>query len=142
MTQSDIAFPLEAEAHVPPALTGSYPVRSGNLVRPLIDGVPTFQRIGEAIEAARHSVWLTVAFFAPDFAFPDGAGSLLDVLDRTVARGLDVRILFWRPNPESSGYGHTSPVGTEPMPPSCSTKRVGSSMPAIQQKRCSSEASI
>ena len=109
MTQSDIAFPLEAEAHVPPALTGSYPVRSGNLVRPLIDGVPTFQRIGEAIEAARHSVWLTVAFFAPDFAFPDGAGSLLDVLDRTVARGLDVRILFWRPNPESSGYGHTFP---------------------------------
>jgi cardiolipin synthase A/B len=109
MTQPDIAFPIGIETHVPPAVAGSYPLRSGNLVRPLIDGVPTFRRIAEAIEAARHSVWLTVAFFAPDFAFPDGAGSLLDVLDRAVARGLDVRILFWRPNPESSGFGHTFP---------------------------------
>jgi cardiolipin synthase A/B len=109
MTQPDIAIPSGPETRVPPAIAGSYPVRSGNLVRPLIDGVPAFRRIGEAIEAARHSVWLTVAFFAPDFAFPDGAGSLLDVLDRAIARGLDVRILFWRPNPESSGYGHTFP---------------------------------
>jgi hypothetical protein len=34
--------------------TGSYPMRSGNLVRPLIDGEPAFRRICEAIEAARH----------------------------------------------------------------------------------------
>ena len=38
---------------------------------------------------------------------PDG-GALFDVLDDAVERGLDVRILFWRPNPESSGYGRTS----------------------------------
>jgi cardiolipin synthase len=113
MTQPHIILPFGTETHVPPALAGSYPVRSGNHVRPLIDGVPTFQRIGEAIEAARHSVWLTVAFFAPDFAFPDGAGSLLAVLDRAVARGLVVRILFWRPNPERSGYGHTFPGSPE-----------------------------
>lgn len=76
---------------------------------PLIDGIPAFQRIGEAIDAARHSVWLTVAFYAPDFRFPDGRGTLFDVLDRTAARGVDVRVLFWRPNPESSRYGRTFP---------------------------------
>jgi cardiolipin synthase len=36
---------------------------------------------------------------------PDERGTLFDVLDRAVARGLDVRIIFCRPNPESSGYG-------------------------------------
>jgi cardiolipin synthase len=74
----------------------------------MVDGVPTFLRIAEAIAAARHSVWLTVAFFAPDFRFPDGRG-LFDVLDAAVGRGLDVRALFWRPNPESSRYGRTFP---------------------------------
>ncbi|MFI4998074.1 MAG: phosphatidylserine/phosphatidylglycerophosphate/cardiolipin synthase family protein, partial [Hyphomicrobiales bacterium] len=29
------------------------------------------------------------------------------LLDRAVERGPDVRIIFWRPNPESSGYGRT-----------------------------------
>jgi cardiolipin synthase len=78
---------------------GSYPVRTGNAVRPLIDGVPTFRRIGAAIDAARHSVWLTVAAISPDFQMPDGRGSLFDVLDRAVARGLDVRVIFWRADP-------------------------------------------
>ena len=59
------------------------------------------RRIGEAIEEARHSVWLTVAFYSDDFLFPDGRGPLFDVLDRAVARGLDVRLLIWRPNPET-----------------------------------------
>ena len=95
--------------HVP-AVTGAYSARPGNLVRP-VDGMPTFRRIGDAVEAARHSVWLTVAFCAPDFRFPDGR-ALLDVLDDTVARGLDVRVLFWRPKPESSRYGRTFPGTT------------------------------
>lgn len=87
-------------AHIPPVAACTYPVRGGNLVRPLVDGVSIFRRIGEAIEAARRSVWLTVAFYADDFAFPDGRGALFDLLDRTVARGIDVRMLAWRPNPE------------------------------------------
>jgi cardiolipin synthase len=86
--------------YIPNPITGSYPVRTGNAVRPLVDGLPAFQRIGEAIDCARHSVWLTVAFYAADFSMPGGRGSLFDVLDRTVARGLDVRVIFWRPNPE------------------------------------------
>jgi cardiolipin synthase len=96
-------------SHIPFPASGSYPVRTGNAVRPLIDGEPAFRRIAEAIEAARHSVWLTVAFYASDFQMPDGRGSLFDVLDRAVARGLDVRVIFWRPNPESSNLGRTFP---------------------------------
>lgn len=97
---------MTLDGHVPSALGGAYPVRSGNLVRPLVDGVPAFRRIEEAIGAARHSLWLTVAFYAPDFRFPDGRG-LFDVLDDAVARGQDVRVLFWRPNAASSRYGQT-----------------------------------
>jgi phosphatidylserine/phosphatidylglycerophosphate/cardiolipin synthase-like enzyme len=96
-----------AAPHIPFVTSGSYPVRYGNRLRPLVDGVPAFRRIGEAVEAARHSVWLTVTFYASDFTMPDGRGSLFDLLDRAGARGVDVRVIFWRPNPESSGYGRT-----------------------------------
>lgn len=83
-------------AHVPFVDTGSYPLRAGNAVRPLVDGEPAFRRICEAVEAARRSVWVTVAFVDPGFEMPGGRGSLFDVLDRAHARGLDVRVLFWR----------------------------------------------
>ena len=109
MSQSCEVLSTNDGAHVPPATGGSYPVRHGNLVRPLIDGTAAFQHIGEAVEAARHSIWLTVAFFASDFRFPKSEAGLFDVLDRAASRGIDVRILFWRPNPESSGYGRTFP---------------------------------
>jgi cardiolipin synthase len=89
-------------AYIPPTTSGPYPARPGNLVRPLIDGEETMRRIGEAIESARHSVWLTVAFYSDDFLLPDGRGPLFDVLDRAVASGLDVRLLIWRPNPETA----------------------------------------
>jgi phosphatidylserine/phosphatidylglycerophosphate/cardiolipin synthase-like enzyme len=92
---------------IPHPARGSYPVRHGNSVHPLIDGVPAFRRIGEAIDQAQQSVWLTVAFYAPDFLMPDSRGALFDVLDRAAARGLDVRVIFWRPNPESIGLGRT-----------------------------------
>jgi cardiolipin synthase len=90
------------QPHVPFASTGSYPVRPGNSVRPLIDGQPAFRRIREAIESARHSVWVTVAFIRPGFRMPDGRGTFFDVLDRAFERGLDVRVIFWRPNPEAT----------------------------------------
>ena len=81
--------------HIPFTDAGSYPIRSGNAVRPLVDGVPAFRRICEAVDAARHSVWVTVAFYHPDFRMPDGR-SLWDVLDEAAGRGLDVRVIFWR----------------------------------------------
>jgi len=83
-------------AHIPFTDTGSYPIRGGNVVRPLVDGEPAFRRICEAVEAARHSVWVTIAFYEPTFRMPDGRGDLFDVLDRAVERGLDVRVIFWR----------------------------------------------
>ena len=92
---------------IPSPDSGSYPARAGDFVRPLVDGMPAFRRICEAIENARHSVWATVVFMTPKFEMPDGRGSLFDVLDRAAERGLDVRVIFWRPNPASAGYGPT-----------------------------------
>jgi cardiolipin synthase len=83
-------------AHIPFTTSGSYPIRGGNAVSPLVDGEPAFGRICEAVEAARHSVWVTVAFLGPDFQMPGRHGSFFDVLDRAQARGVDVRVIFWR----------------------------------------------
>ncbi len=65
-------------------------------MRPLVDGEPAFRRICEAVESARSSVWVTVAYLERDVEMPDGRGGFFDVLDRVAARGLDVRVLFWR----------------------------------------------
>jgi cardiolipin synthase len=108
MDHRDLTASDAAEPHAIPHIThGSYPRRAGNRVRPLVDSGPAFRRICEAVEHAQYSVWLTVTFIATDFQMPDGQGTLFDVLDRAVERGLDVRVIFWRPNPESSGYGQT-----------------------------------
>jgi cardiolipin synthase len=96
---------MTGNIHIPSVAACSYPPRAGNAVRPLIDGLPAFRRITEAIKTAQHGIWLTAAFFTPEFCLPDGGGALLDVLDGAVERGLDVRVIFWRPNPESIGYG-------------------------------------
>jgi cardiolipin synthase len=97
--------PMVPASHIPPVASGSYPVRYGNLAVPLVDSGPAFRRICAAIDAARHSVWVTVAFFAPDFRMPGEQATVFDVLDRAVARELDVRVIFWRPNPEGDGAG-------------------------------------
>ncbi len=86
-----------SEPHIPFLGAGSYPVRAGNRVRPLVDGEAFFRRVCEAVEAAQHSVWLTAAFFA-EVQMPDGRGTAHDVLDRAASRGLDVRLIIWRPN--------------------------------------------
>jgi phosphatidylserine/phosphatidylglycerophosphate/cardiolipin synthase-like enzyme len=82
--------------YVPAASGGSYPPRAGNAVRPLVDGEPAFRRICQAVESARSSVWVTVAYLERDAPMPDGRGGLFDVLGRAADRGLDVRALFWR----------------------------------------------
>jgi phosphatidylserine/phosphatidylglycerophosphate/cardiolipin synthase-like enzyme len=96
--------PAPIASHIPHVEDGSYPPRAGNAVRALIDGEPAFRRICAAIEAARRSVWATIAFITPEFRMPDGRGDLFDVLDRAAARGLDVRVVFWRPNPETRQF--------------------------------------
>ena len=47
--------------HIPYVTSGSYPIREGNAVRPLVDGEPAFRRICQAVEAAKQSVWVTIA---------------------------------------------------------------------------------
>lgn len=91
------AAPAVDDIYIPPAQSASYPVRPGNSVQLLVDGAPAFRRICEAIEAAHRSVWATVTFLWANFRMPDGRGSALDVLNRAALRGVDVRLLFWRP---------------------------------------------
>jgi cardiolipin synthase len=86
---------------IPDVSRASYPVRPGNLLRPLIDGEPAFRRLCEAIEQAKHSVWATVTFMWAACRMPDGRGRPLDVLNRAAERDIDVRIIFWRPDPET-----------------------------------------
>lgn len=108
-TANDITIPF--------AQSGSYPVRSGNFVRPLVDGEPAFRRICEAIEAARRSVWVTVTFMWANFEMPDDRGSALDVFSRAAGRGIDVRLIFWRPDVETEQlkrnafWGSTDHIG-------------------------------
>ncbi|UCE84936.1 MAG: phosphatidylserine/phosphatidylglycerophosphate/cardiolipin synthase family protein [Deltaproteobacteria bacterium] len=83
-------------SHIPHVESGSYPVRAGNRVRPLVDGEPAFRAIRRAVEAAQHSVWVTVAFLKHGFEMPGGGGSFFDLLDAAARRGLDVRVIFWR----------------------------------------------
>lgn len=94
------------DSHIP-GVAGSYPVRTGNRIRPLIGGEHAFRRICEAAESAQESVWVTVAFLDPDLRLPDGRGHLFDVLDAAAQRGLDVRALFWR-CPEALALGETA----------------------------------
>lgn len=95
-------------SHIPHVTSGAYPLRTGNAVRPLVDGEPAFRRICEAVEAATHSVWITVAFLIMDFPMPDGRGTFFDVVDAAKARGIDVRVIFWRGPEEIKGLadGH------------------------------------
>jgi cardiolipin synthase A/B len=82
--------------------TGTYPTRVGNTVELLIDGELAFRRVCEAIETARHSVFVTVTFMWSTFRMPDGRGTTLEVLNRAAKRGLDVRLIFWRPDDETA----------------------------------------
>ena len=83
---------------IPFVTTGAYPVRAGNRVQPLIDGAPAFRRICAALDQAQARVWVTVTFLWAGFQMPDGRGSFFEVLTRACRRGLDVRVLFWRPD--------------------------------------------
>src|SRR4051812_20873128 len=92
----------DGRVSVPFVDTGTYPTRTGNHVVPWIDGEPAFRRICEAIELAQESVWATITFMWPSFQMPDGRGSAFDVLERAAHRGVDVRLLCWRPDDETA----------------------------------------
>ncbi len=87
---------------IPFVTTGTYPPRAGNTVQLLLDGEPAFRRVCQAIENAEHSVWATITFMWETFQMPDGKGTALEVLARAAKRGVDVRLLFWRPDEETA----------------------------------------
>ena len=89
--------------HIPFVTTGAYPVRAGNSVRLLIDGEPAFRRVCDAVEQAEARVWVAVTFLWAGFRMPDGRGSFFDVLGGACRRGVDVRVLFWRPD-DATGH--------------------------------------
>lgn len=91
----------------------AYPPRRGNAVRPLVDGEPAFRRICEAVEAARHSVWVTVTYLWPEFRMPDGGGAFFDVMDRAAARGVDVALLCWRVDPAMAAFQRNAFGGSQ-----------------------------
>lgn len=95
---------MSVASYIPIAASGSYPIRGGNKVLPMVGAATFFSRLCDAVDSARHSVWITVAFWDRKFLFPEGRGSLLDVLSRAVARGVDVRLLIWRPNKEATHH--------------------------------------
>ncbi len=78
-----------------PESLGPYPARADNAVTAWIDGVPFYERLAAALRGARTRVWAIVSFIEPAFRFPDGT-AWWDMLDECQARGLDVRVLFWR----------------------------------------------
>ncbi len=77
---------------------GPYPRRDGNEVTAWIDGVPFYQRLAAAFRAATTRIWVIISFVEPHFCFPDGT-PWWQLLNEANARGVDVRVLFWR-NPE------------------------------------------
>ena len=81
--------------HIEAASACSYPQREGNRVEALVDGGPAFEQICRAVEKARASVWVTVAFLEEDIEMPGGRGGFFEMLERAAAGGLDVRVLFW-----------------------------------------------
>lgn len=99
----------DATDDVPPARAAVWPPRRGNVVRPLVDGVPAFSRIAEAVETATARVWATIAFVDRTAELPGGRGTLFDLLERASARGIDVRVVFWREpelDPARPGWEH------------------------------------
>ena len=89
--------------HIPSATGGAFPPRDGNLVEPLVDGGVAFDRIAAAVESAKSSVWVCVAFLEVGSRFPGGRGTFLDLMDGAARRGLDVRVLFWHPEGTPTG---------------------------------------
>ena len=74
---------------------GPYPRRAGNLVTPWIDGVPFYDRLAAACRVAQARIWAIVSFIEPGFRFPDGT-PWWALFGEAQARGVDVRVLFWR----------------------------------------------
>jgi phosphatidylserine/phosphatidylglycerophosphate/cardiolipin synthase-like enzyme len=75
---------------------GRAPVRAGNSVKVLVDGVDALPQIQAAIQGARHSVHIAGWYASPDFRLvrEPGAPTLRELLAATAER-VPVRLLVW-----------------------------------------------
>ncbi|MGB1013791.1 MAG: phospholipase D-like domain-containing protein [Nannocystaceae bacterium] len=86
---------VEQDEHWDFSARGPYPRRAGNQVIPWIDGLPFYTRLAQAFRQATTRIWAIVSFIEPGFTFPDGT-LWWKLLASAQARGVDVRVLFWR----------------------------------------------
>jgi len=86
---------MRQDLQPPPVERASYPARTGNDVRILIDGEEAFGRIFDVAASASKSIWITVSFVQLDVVIPGTGLPLLDFLERRAEAGIDVRLLFW-----------------------------------------------
>src|SRR5437588_6371784 len=76
------------------AETGTFPVRAGNSVELLVDGVAALPRIAADVEAARSHVHLAGWYFTPGLRLGEGGPTLAELLGETAER-VPVRVLAW-----------------------------------------------
>src|SRR5260370_11439621 len=62
---------VKDQPDIPFVASCAHPPRADNAVQPLVGGVVAYCRIATAVQAAKHSIWLTFTFFAPDFHMRD-----------------------------------------------------------------------
>lgn len=104
-TPTTTAMSLDAKLFcgVPPPKDDASPYapHDGNIITPLIDGTAAFTAICKAISTAKHRVWVVVSFItlSVELPTPKGPKPFLDIMQEAATRGVDVRVLFWRPGP-------------------------------------------
>ncbi|MGO9622280.1 MAG: phospholipase D-like domain-containing protein [Desulfobaccales bacterium] len=108
------------------AQQGSYPRRSGNEIKILIDGQAAYQEIDEAFKKAKKFIYLTISFGDLDFLLiPESEEPLLSILSSRADDKVDVRMVVWQP------ALHTPDTIPDPAP---------GTIPGINQGPCSIEA--
>ncbi len=90
---------LDGAIIVPPWFADAgYPVRTGNVIRPLVDGEEAFREIYRALEAARETIHISTWWLEPGFPIRwEGRQKvrLGELLKRKGASGVAVRLLLW-----------------------------------------------
>lgn len=80
---------------IEPVAQASYPAREGHHVEVWAGEIAFYEHLLRAMRAAKRSVWVAVSFIHRSFRFPGGE-RWWDVLDELAAKGVEVRVLFWR----------------------------------------------
>jgi phosphatidylserine/phosphatidylglycerophosphate/cardiolipin synthase-like enzyme len=84
-----------------PSSHRSYPPRSGNEIKILIDGQAAYQEISAAFKNAKKFIYMTISYGDTDFLMvpksQDPQEPLLSILSSRAADKVDVRMVIWQP---------------------------------------------